>query len=119
MLNKISEFQETRIMITPRLNLIMKKGADRRRENLFIAHEIAFLISEKNNRPGNRNLILIKRSTRSTADQILTLQQISYIYSLYHILHYILLYTLNEPGRDFSIEFQNYDGIRKRFKISV
>jgi len=36
-----------RIVIIPQLNLIMEKGADRRRENLPTANEITLLIFEE------------------------------------------------------------------------
>jgi hypothetical protein len=52
-------------VITSQLKLIIDKDADRRRENLFIINEIALLIPGKNNKSGNYNLILIKRSARS------------------------------------------------------
>jgi hypothetical protein len=52
-------------MITPQLKLIINKSVDRRCENLSIINEIALLISGKNNKLGNRDLILIKRSARS------------------------------------------------------
>ena len=37
------------IVITPQLNLIIEKGADRRRENLPTTNKIALLISKKDN----------------------------------------------------------------------
>jgi hypothetical protein len=51
-------------VITPRLQLIMKKKADRRRENLLIADEIALLISDKEDKPGSRKVILTARPAR-------------------------------------------------------
>jgi hypothetical protein len=53
------------MVITSQLKLIINKDADRRRENLSTINEIIFLIFGKNNKSGNRDLILIKRSTRS------------------------------------------------------
>jgi hypothetical protein len=52
-LSETSNSQSTRIVITPRLQLIMKKGADRRRENLPVADEIALLIPGKEDKPGS------------------------------------------------------------------
>jgi hypothetical protein len=46
----------------------MEKGADRRRENLPTAHEIALLIPGKDDKPGNRDLILITRPAKSNPD---------------------------------------------------
>jgi hypothetical protein len=53
--SEASNSQLTRIVITPRLQLIMEKGADRRRENLPVADEIALLI------PGEEDKPLIRR----------------------------------------------------------
>jgi hypothetical protein len=60
----IARFQQTRIVITPRLQLIMEKGADKRRENLPMADEIALLIPGEKDRPSNRKVIFIARSAR-------------------------------------------------------
>jgi hypothetical protein len=97
----------------------MEKGAYRRRGNLPMAHEVALLIPGEDDKQGNHDLILTKRPAQSAADQAPTLQQISYIHPLYPTLHYVLLYALSDPGRDFSIEFQNNGGIRKRLKVSA
>jgi hypothetical protein len=51
-------------VITPRLQLIMKKGADRRRENLLIVDEIVLLISDKKNKSDSRKVILTARPAR-------------------------------------------------------
>jgi hypothetical protein len=86
-------------VITPRLQLIMEKGADRRRENLPVADEIALLISGKEDKPGSREVILTARPARDTPNQVEPLHRISYTHPLYHTLHYVLLYPFSEPGR--------------------
>jgi hypothetical protein len=48
-------------VITPRLQLIMKKGADRRRENLPVTDEIALLIPNEEDKPDSREVILTAR----------------------------------------------------------
>jgi hypothetical protein len=53
-LSETSNSQSTRILIMPRLQLIMEKGADRRRENLPVADEIALLIPGEKDKPGSR-----------------------------------------------------------------
>jgi hypothetical protein len=53
-LSETSNSQLTRIVITPRLQLIIEKGADRRRENLPVADEIALLILGEKDKPGSR-----------------------------------------------------------------
>jgi hypothetical protein len=51
-------------VITPRLQLIIKKGVDRRRENLLVADEIALLILDEENKPDSQKVILIARPAR-------------------------------------------------------
>jgi hypothetical protein len=98
-LSEISNSQLTRIVITPRLQLIMEKEADRRRENLPVTDKIALLIPGKEDKPGSREVILTARPARDTPNQIEPLHRISYTHPLYHTLHYVLLYPFSEPGR--------------------
>jgi hypothetical protein len=65
-LSEISNSRLTRIVITPRLQLIMEKGADRRRENLPVVDEIALLIPGEKDKPGSREIIFIARPARDT-----------------------------------------------------
>jgi hypothetical protein len=53
-------------VITPRLQLIIEKGADRRRENLLIVDEIALLISGEKDKSDSREIILTARPARDT-----------------------------------------------------
>jgi hypothetical protein len=57
-------------VITPRLQLIIEKKADRRRENLPVADEIALLIPGEKDKSGNRKVILTARLTRDIPNQI-------------------------------------------------
>jgi hypothetical protein len=71
-------------VITPRLQLIMKKEADKRRENLPVADEIALLILDEKDKPGSREVILIARPARDTPNQVEPLHRISYSFSISH-----------------------------------
>ncbi len=64
---------KSRIVITPQLNLIIEKGADRRRENLPTTNKIALLISKKDGQTPGRDLIFILKADRPAADQNLYL----------------------------------------------
>jgi hypothetical protein len=46
----------------------MKKGADRRRENLPVADEIALLILNKKNKPDSREIIFTARPARDISN---------------------------------------------------
>jgi hypothetical protein len=97
----------------------MEKEADKRRENLPVADEIALLISGKEDRPGNREVILTARSARDAPNQIKPLHQIPYTHFLYHTLHYVLLYPFGEPSRDFSINLLDSRGKRIRTRVTT
>ena len=64
---------KNRIVITPQLNLIIEKGADRRRENLPTANKITLLIPKEDGQAPGRDLVLILRADRLAADQNLYL----------------------------------------------
>ena len=118
-LNETSNSQLTRIIITPRLQLIMEHGADQRRENLPVADEVALLLpGEENDRP-RREIILTARPARDTPNQVEPLHRIPYTHPLYHTLHYVLLYPFGEPGRDFLMRLLDSHGVRKRDRITT
>jgi hypothetical protein len=50
-----------RIILNPRMRLIVKQGADRRRENLPTVSEVAVLIPDKVDDAGPRDLVLAAR----------------------------------------------------------
>ncbi len=58
-----------RIVITPQLNFIIKKRADRRRENLPTTNKIILLIFKKDGQTFGYDLILILKINRPAADQ--------------------------------------------------
>jgi hypothetical protein len=105
-------------MITPRLQLIIEKGADRRRENLQVVDEIALLILGKEDKPGNREVIFTARPARDTSNQVKPLHRILYTHLLYHTLHYVFLYPFGEPGRDFLMNLLDSRGRRTRTRGS-
>jgi hypothetical protein len=95
----------------------MEYGADQRRENLPVADEVALLLlGEENDRP-RREIILTARPARDVLNQVESLYRIPYTHSLYHILHYVLLYPFGEPGRDFLMRLLDFHGVRKRDRI--
>ena len=67
------DLNKNRIVITPQLNFIIEKGADRRRENLPTTNKITLLIFKENNQAPGRDLIFTLRADRPAADQNLYL----------------------------------------------
>jgi len=81
-----------RIVITPQLNLIIKKEIDRRRENLPTINKITLLIPKRNDQTPERDLILILKTNRPAADQNPYLQNIYFTHPLYISLYYIFIF---------------------------
>src|SRR6266536_2072200 len=98
---------ESRIVITPQLNLIMKKEADRRRENLPTTNKIILLISKEDGQTPGRDLILTLKTDRPAADQNLYLQNIYFTHPLYIPLHYVFIFPWGDPGRYLTLHLRN------------
>ena len=108
------------IIIIPQLNLIIKKGADRRRENLPTVNKITLLISKKNNQTPGRDLVLILKTNRPATDQNPYLQNIYFIYSLYIPLYYIFIFPWGNSGRYFTLHLRSgANSNRLREKITA
>jgi hypothetical protein len=76
----------------------MEKGADRRRENLPVADEIALLILGKEDKPGSREVILTARPARDTPNQVEPLHRISYTHPLSLLYNFIPLEIKAPPS---------------------
>jgi hypothetical protein len=107
-------------MITPQLKLVIKKGANNYRENLFTAYKIVLLLFEKKkDSPYKRNLILFKRLARQTVNKESYLQTISYNHALYMPLHYFyfILYIYDKLGRNLFNRLNNISENRIRVNL--
>jgi hypothetical protein len=78
-----------RIILNPRMRLIVEKGADRRRENLPTANKVAVLIPDELDDAGLRDLVLAVRQPGNN-NQILSMVYI--IHPAYALLYYILFF---------------------------
>ena len=85
-----------RIILDPRLSLIVEFGADRRRENLPTANEVAMILPEEYGRRGFRDIVLAERVNGELPDNRLTI--INSNHASYLPLHYVLLFPYGEPG---------------------
>ena len=63
------DLNKNRIVIISQLNLIIEKGANRRRENLPTINKIVLLISKKDGQALGYDLIFILKTDRPIADQ--------------------------------------------------
>jgi hypothetical protein len=77
------------------MRLIIKQGADRRRENLPTTSKIAVLIPDEVDNTGPRDLVLAARQP-SNNNQILSMVYI--IHLAYALLHYVLFFLKGDYG---------------------
>jgi hypothetical protein len=112
--------EDTRIILSPQLRLIMEKGADRRRENLPTGNEVALLIPEEDGKPGGRDLILAHRPAPGSAEEGGSLTRIHFTHPAYMPLHYVLLFPNGDVGRHFGLQLQaNANRERKQLRMSA
>ncbi|KAN0085441.1 hypothetical protein V8E54_001908, partial [Elaphomyces granulatus] len=80
--------------LTANMTLVMEPGADRRRENLPTASEVAAIVPDVG--PGTRSTQDLRLSLRASPDA--PLQRVSVCNKSYLPLHYVLLFPYGEPG---------------------
>ena len=89
-----SQSSPLRILLSPQMQLVMERGANRRRENLPTGNEIAVIIPNEYNRGSFRDIVLATRDlTRNSR-----LQRIAVTHPGYMPLHYVLLFPCGEKG---------------------
>jgi hypothetical protein len=84
-----------RIILNPRMRLIVEQGADRRRENLPTISKVAILILNKVDNTGPRDLVLAARQPGNN-NQILSIVYITH--PAYALLHYVLFFPKSNYG---------------------
>ena len=84
-----------RIILNPQIRLIIEKGADRRRENLPTANEVAVLIPNEIETTGPRDLVLAVRQPGNN-NQMLSTVHVSH--AAYALLYYVLFFPKGDVG---------------------
>jgi hypothetical protein len=77
------------------MKIVTEKGMDQRVYNQPTVHEIAALLSDDSATPATRDVIV---RLRPSAVNTYTLQRVPSTSSLYHLLHYVLLFPRGECG---------------------
>jgi len=105
-----------RIILDPRLRLIVDTGADMRRGNLSTANEVAMILPEEYGRGGFRDIVLAERVNGVVPDNGLTI--INSNHASYLPLQYVLLFPYGEPGRHWARTLGNQGGNRQNLRMS-
>ena len=111
---QVDQGQDSRIILNPRLELVLEVGADRRRFNLPTGQEVAMIIPKEWAEPSFRDVVLATRSQSGT----MGFSTIDASHASYMPLHYVLLFPHGELGWNWSLELQNPDGIRQRTRLA-
>ena len=89
----------SRIILNPQIRLVLKEGADRRRENLLTSDEVTVIIPDEYSDPSCRDIILTERIG---PDERPRYRRINATQAAYMPLHYVLLF----PHGDYSWHYQ-------------
>ena len=96
-----------RLILNPQLHQIVKRGADRRRENLPMADEVSMILAEEYGSERFRDIVLARRVNGEDVVNVFTL--INPNHALYLPLHYVLLFLYGEPGWHWGLRLQGPD----------
>lgn len=112
-----SQLNNLRIILNPQMRLIVEKGADRRRENLPTADEVAAIIPSEWEDGGKRDVVLAHRTNNGTG---YTFSRIPPTHASYMPLAYPLLFPYGDYGFQYGLLLRDRRRInRQRESISV
>jgi len=103
-----------RVLLSPQLQLTLKTGADRRRENLPTSDELAVIIPDAAADAPVREIVLAARGGQDGSRY----QRISSAHAAYMPLHYVLLFPKGDPGWHPGLQLRNQAGQRVRERIT-
>jgi hypothetical protein len=87
-----SQFQ---LLLNPQMRLIIKSGADHRRENLLTSNKVAAIFTDEFNKASCRDIVLAVYNLREREP---ALARINLTHAAYMPLHYVLLFLSGDYG---------------------
>jgi hypothetical protein len=102
-----------RLLLNPQLRLVVQSGADRRRENLLTATELAGIIPDEFEDASRRDLILAVREPGYGRP----FHHVPAIHAAYAPLHYVLLFLRGEHGWRYGLQLRDRHGTRQRTRL--
>jgi len=97
-----------RLILNERLQLVVERGADLRRENLPMVDEVSMILPEEYGSAGFRDLVLARRMDDD--DHANPFTYINSNHASYLPLHYVLLFPYGEPGWHWGRTLENWEG---------
>jgi hypothetical protein len=103
-----------RILLNPQMRLIVESGADRRRENLPTATEIAVVIPDEYSESSRRDILL---AVRNPAYGRSGLEKVPVTNAAYMPLHYVLLFPRGDLGWHYGLTLRDAAGVREQTRL--
>jgi len=103
-----------RILLNPQMRLILQSGADRRRENLPTATELAGILSDEFTDESRRDILLAVREPGRNGPQ---LHRVAVTHAAYMPLHYVLLFPYGEHGWHYTLQLRDARRTRQRTRL--
>ena len=105
-----------RIILNPRLELVLEYGADLRREYLPTADQVSMILPEEYGIAGFRDIVLARRVNGQDDAKAFTF--IDPNHATYLPLHYVPLFPYGEPGWHWGRTLDNNDGSIQTTRLS-
>jgi hypothetical protein len=100
-----------RVILSPQMKLIIESGADRRRENLPTALELAGLIPDEFSDASRRDIVLAVRGSGPPGQE--RLRRLPVTHGSYMPLHYVLLFPYGEPSWYYGMQLHDRQNRRR------
>ena len=108
---------EFRLLLNPQMRLVLQLGADRRRENLPTATELAGILPDEFTEDSRRDIILAVRETHRRGANYTQLHRISVTHAAYMPLHYVPLFPHGELGWHYEMPLRDRRGVRQNTRL--
>jgi hypothetical protein len=109
-----SQAGDFRILLNPQMRLVLQTGADRRRENLPLAAEVAGVLPDEFADESRRDVLLAVREPGRNGPQ---LHRVSVTHAAYMPLHYVLLFPYGEYGWHYQMDLRDQHHARRRTRL--
>lgn len=111
--NASTQDGNARVILNPRLQLIVETGADKRRNNLPTSNEVAVIIPDEYEEAGFRDIVLAHRNP--LPNQMFSI--INPNHAAYMPLHYVLLFPNGDTGWHWSLQLRDRLNNRKVLRL--
>jgi len=106
--------ESLQVLLSPQMRLVMETSADRRRENLPTANELAAIIPDEYGQGSFRDIVLEIRNPIRNGPK---LSRISATHAAYMPLHYVLLFPYGDLGWHWGLDLRESNKPREDLQL--